>query len=134
MSARMVTYKEGQIDLAFPITQKITGIGRAPDNLIQLPDSEVSKHHAVIREDGDGWQIVDLGSQNGVLVNGKRVQRSALMHGDRVRIGAQDFVFETAFRGAWVPSHVIDFSAGTEHRTELQPPVKDPRPPPDKKR
>ena len=122
MQARLVSYQNGRINLAFAITQKITGIGRAPDNLIQLTDSEVSKHHAVIRDADDGWQIVDLGSQNGVFVNGKRVQRSAILHGDKIKIGAQDFVFETAFRDTRAPDHVIDFSAGIERRTELQPP------------
>jgi hypothetical protein len=48
-------------------------IGREADNDLALPSPHVSRHHAVIEADGEGYNIVDLGSTNGTLVNGKPI-------------------------------------------------------------
>jgi DNA-binding SARP family transcriptional activator len=73
-----------------------TRIGRNPDNDIVLSDAKVSRHHAVITDDGETFSITDLGSANGVRVHGRRIDPSAeLREGDRVRIGDQEFVLET---------------------------------------
>lgn len=53
-----------------------TQIGRAETNAIVVPDPAVSTVHALIRETETGYQIVDLGSRNGVFVNDERVQGS----------------------------------------------------------
>jgi anti-anti-sigma factor len=64
-------------------------IGRSPDNLVVLENRGVSRQHAVIRWSHEGgWGIEDLGSANGVSVNGQRVSRwYGLTDGDRVTIG-----------------------------------------------
>jgi DNA-binding SARP family transcriptional activator len=73
-----------------------TRIGRNPDNDIVLSDAKVSRHHAVITDDGTTFLITDLGSANGVRVFGRRIDPSAELHdGDRIRIGDQEFVLET---------------------------------------
>jgi SARP family transcriptional regulator, regulator of embCAB operon len=73
-----------------------TRIGRSPDNDIVLSDAKVSRHHAVIADDGRTLLITDLGSANGVRVRRKRIDPSAeLRHGDRVRIGDEEFTIET---------------------------------------
>jgi SARP family transcriptional regulator, regulator of embCAB operon len=73
-----------------------TRIGRNPDNDIVLSDAKVSRHHAVITDDGTAFLITDLGSANGVRVLGRRIDPSAeLRNGDRIRIGDQEFVLET---------------------------------------
>jgi sigma-B regulation protein RsbU (phosphoserine phosphatase) len=48
-------------------------VGRAGDNALQVPAPRVSKHHAVLRIDGDRMFVRDLGSTNGTEVGGKRV-------------------------------------------------------------
>lgn len=80
---------EMQQDQVIPIPnlgQRIT-IGRAPDNQIVLPDPIVSGHHAVITNTTNGLLIEDLGSLNGVFVNGTRVQNATVKPGDIVLLG-----------------------------------------------
>jgi DNA-binding SARP family transcriptional activator len=73
-----------------------TRIGRSPDNDIVLSDAKVSRHHAVIADDGRTILITDLGSANGVRVRRKRIDPSAeLREGDRIRIGDEEFTLET---------------------------------------
>jgi len=70
-----------------------TWIGRSPENEIVLPDSEVSRRHAKVVRDSDGWSIVDNGSQNGVVIAGRRVSSHRLRDGDIIRIGTYDLQF-----------------------------------------
>jgi pSer/pThr/pTyr-binding forkhead associated (FHA) protein len=51
-------------------------IGRDRGNAIQLSDSEVSRNHAEIRADDDGFLLVDLASSNGSFVNAEQVTRT----------------------------------------------------------
>jgi len=123
MKARLAIYKGAKLDLAFPVTESVTSIGRDAGNAIQLPDSEVSKRHAVIHAQGDKWSIEDLNSTNGIKVNGTRVQRAELKNDDRIRIGPFDLVFETAASGEWVPSLVLDLSSQAAQQTISQDPA-----------
>lgn len=73
-----------------------TRIGRSSDNDIVLSDVKVSRHHAVITDNGTAFLITDLGSANGVRVRGQRIDPSAeLFEGDLIRIGDQEFTLET---------------------------------------
>jgi hypothetical protein len=72
-------------------------IGRSRDCDIVLEDVGVSRRHADIRPGLDGWTVEDLGSTNGVLVNGQVVQGAqALQPGDRIELGSTEIVFEVA--------------------------------------
>lgn len=62
-------------------------IGRAPDNGLVLRDSRVSRHHARLRARHGMLVLTDLGSTNGVQVNGVSVAEVALGVGDRIEIG-----------------------------------------------
>jgi Protein of unknown function (DUF3662)/FHA domain len=68
-------------------------IGRSRDCDIQLPDSNVSRRHAELRQEGTAYWLVDLDSTNGVEVNGRRLKRAKLEDGDRVKLGATELVF-----------------------------------------
>jgi adenylate cyclase len=69
-------------------------IGRAPGNVIVLPDPKVSKEHAVLSSDQQGWMIRDLGSVNGTYVNGQKIAVvSRLRHGDEIGMGSSRLVF-----------------------------------------
>lgn len=62
-------------------------LGRGSDCDIILDDAAVSRHHARISRDSFGrWIIEDLGSQNGVLVDGQRVRAQALVSGQGISI------------------------------------------------
>ncbi len=78
----------------YPVPQQGLRIGRAPENDIVLADPNISRRHAELRRGDDGWQIVDLGSTNGIKVNGRRVDSQALRPGDQITIGVTDLTFE----------------------------------------
>jgi len=69
-------------------------IGRLPDCLVALSDPQVSRHHAEIRPVHDGFEVVDLGSTNGTLVNGVVVKEHALNDGDVISVGATRIRYE----------------------------------------
>ncbi|HEX6701263.1 MAG TPA: DUF3662 and FHA domain-containing protein [Gaiellaceae bacterium] len=68
-------------------------IGRSKECDIQVADPNASRRHAELRREGDAFWVVDLGSTNGLDVNGKRTQRAKLADGDRVTIGTTELVF-----------------------------------------
>ena len=71
-----------------------TIIGRSLDCHLTLEDPLVSRRHARIFVDETGARIEDMGSRNGVRLNGAVIREPvALRNGDRVRIGTHDFVF-----------------------------------------
>jgi hypothetical protein len=78
----------------FPIDERLD-IGRSAVCDVQLLEDGVSKAHAaIVEKEEDVYAIVDLLSRNGLYVNGERLSHSHLKLGDRVRIGATEFVFE----------------------------------------
>jgi pSer/pThr/pTyr-binding forkhead associated (FHA) protein len=60
---------------------------------VQLADTNVSRRHAELRQEGATYWIVDLGSTNGLEVNGKRVKRAKLSDGDTITLGSTDMSF-----------------------------------------
>jgi hypothetical protein len=63
-------------------------VGRADDNDLVIVDPEVSRHHARLEPDGQGWRAIDLGSANGTWVNGVRLAAATIAIGDEVAFGA----------------------------------------------
>jgi FHA domain-containing protein len=68
-------------------------IGRSRDCDVQLADANVSRRHAELRQEGASYWIVDLGSTNGLEVNGKRVKRAKLHSGDTITLGSTELKF-----------------------------------------
>src|SRR3974390_2153649 len=72
-------------------------IGRAPDNRLVVNELKVSSHHAQIRPEGQGYEIIDLGSSNGTFVNEQQLLPNLprfLYPGDQIRIGDTRFTYE----------------------------------------
>jgi Protein of unknown function (DUF3662)/Inner membrane component of T3SS, cytoplasmic domain len=69
-------------------------VGRSRDCDVVLSDPNVSRRHAELRRDGGSWTVSDLGSTNGVKVNGQRADRVPLSPGDRITVGLTDLTFE----------------------------------------
>jgi two-component system, cell cycle response regulator len=69
-------------------------IGRDPSIQLVLPDQGVSYRHACLEDRGGAWVLVDLGSTNGVQVNGERAKEAELKHGDRLKFGSTVVRFE----------------------------------------
>lgn len=69
-------------------------IGRTPDNELQLQSRFVSRHHAqILTRDGESV-LEDLNSTNGVYLEGNRIKRRRLRHGDRIQLGEHTLVYE----------------------------------------
>lgn len=70
-----------------------TAIGTAADNHVILAATTVSRHHAILARNGREYRVIDLNSTNGTLVNGRRIDRSAIVRsGDEIRFGSARFV------------------------------------------
>ena len=71
-----------------------TLLGRSPECHVTIEDPLVSRQHARIHIAGEGATVEDLGSRNGVRVNGVLTQGAMpIEHNDRIRIGTQELVF-----------------------------------------
>jgi hypothetical protein len=71
-------------------------IGRESQCEIVIDDPLASRRHAQVLRNPDGqFMVEDLGSKNGILVNGKKLARAALRDGDVVRIGRTEILFTT---------------------------------------
>jgi serine phosphatase RsbU (regulator of sigma subunit) len=80
-----------------PIDKPVYTIGRRTAADLQLVGTDVSREHAEIARDGDGYVLRDRGSRYGTFVNGEVVTERALSHGDRIRLGrtgAVEIVFQ----------------------------------------
>jgi hypothetical protein len=72
-------------------------VGRSRDCDIVLDDTGVSRRHAELRPDGGGWTVADLGSTNGVRVNGRDIHGPhPLRAGDRLELGSTEIVFDVS--------------------------------------
>jgi hypothetical protein len=75
------------------VTEPKVVLGRSREAGVRISDVNISRKHAEIRQEGSTFWVVDLGSTNGTLVNGKRVDRQRLRDGDRITLGSTEIVF-----------------------------------------
>lgn len=72
-------------------------LGRSRECDVVLDDSSVSRRHAQLRPQADGWVLEDLDSTNGVRVNGRTLHGAQVLRsGDRIELGSTEVVFEVA--------------------------------------
>lgn len=79
-------------------------IGRQPDNFFCIDNPAVSGHHATVLAEGDHYVIEDAESFNGTYVNGQRISKAVLKHGDNVTIGKHTIEFRDEVRQAVAPT------------------------------
>ncbi len=68
-------------------------LGRGPELDLSFPDDAMSREHAAFEANDDGFRVRDMGSTNGVRVNGSQVLACELKHADRLEIGAHVFQY-----------------------------------------
>jgi hypothetical protein len=76
-----------------PLHDEVTTIGSVAGNTVVLSDPAVSRKHLGIRRVGGKYELADLGSTNGVYVNGHRMGKKMLVSGDIMRVGNTEMVF-----------------------------------------
>jgi hypothetical protein len=75
------------------VTTRHVVIGRSRECEVRLEDSNASRRHAELRQEGATYWLSDLGSTNGTELNGRRIARERLSDGDRITVGATEIVF-----------------------------------------
>ena len=75
------------------LDRDVTTIGSVAGNTVLLADTGVSRKHIGIKRLDGGYELADLGSTNGVYVNGEKVARRKLEVGDVIRVGTTEMVF-----------------------------------------
>jgi pSer/pThr/pTyr-binding forkhead associated (FHA) protein len=85
---RYLAVDDGEEVVLLALRAGMTRIGRSSSADVAFDDGSVSRRHAVVMTRTDGSaEILDDGSLNGTLVNGERVRRRILRHGDTISIG-----------------------------------------------
>ncbi|HEY8521735.1 MAG TPA: FHA domain-containing protein [Gammaproteobacteria bacterium] len=82
----LLVTRDGHLLRRVPLAARLL-IGRSPHNDLCLPSPYLSRHHAVIVGTPEGYYVVDLGSANGVLLNGRRIARAVLCDHDILALG-----------------------------------------------
>jgi hypothetical protein len=83
----------GRAGEVFKLAAERTVVGRSPECDIFLDDVTVSRKHALLTRDGDGFRIEDQGSLNGTFLNRRRIDSARLENGDELQIGKYRLTF-----------------------------------------
>lgn len=89
----LVVLRGAKAGSRFLLDAPVTTAGRHPDSDIFLDDITVSRRHAEIVREGDGYLVRDAGSLNGTYVNRERIDEAPLTNGDEVQVGKFKLVF-----------------------------------------
>ncbi|MEQ8717962.1 MAG: DUF3662 and FHA domain-containing protein [Acidimicrobiales bacterium] len=76
------------------LRNEVMGVGRLSENAVVVSDPNVSRRHAEVRPTAFGYQLVDLGSTNGMVINGTRVTEHVLRSGDEIVFGTTKMHYE----------------------------------------
>jgi hypothetical protein len=97
-ACRIKVLTGSQAGHVFIVGGRTATIGRALDNDLVILSTDISRHHARLEQVAGGHRIVDLGSTNGTLVNGRRVNEQHLAPGDTLKLGATELRFQIGDR------------------------------------
>lgn len=93
MRPRLLVIAGPSKDSTIPLPEGEATIGRDPTSAVAVIDPSVSRKHCVLRHEDGRFQIRDLESRNGTLVNGVAVKEHWLRHGDEIATGDSVFLF-----------------------------------------
>ena len=94
MQVVLVMFKHDGSRRSFSLHKPVTILGRREDCDVRIPLGEISRKHCRLVRDDDSIRIEDLGSSNGTIVNGERVQSTTLAAGDTLQVGPVLFVVQ----------------------------------------
>ncbi|UJR79169.1 FHA domain-containing protein [Sandaracinus amylolyticus] len=122
--ARLVMTSQPAPGAEFALARPVTRIGRAEELDVWINHRSISREHAEVTNDGGAIRIKDLGSANGVRVNGRDVQQAELKPGDTLELGqvrfrfvgpGEQFVFDAA--------HTMQLEAASPDRAPSRAPI-----------
>lgn len=107
--AALIVIEGHGVGTEYEIGQRGATVGRGPGVDVTLQDQSMSKVHAAFEPAEGGVRVRDMGSTNGIAVNGSAVAAADLKHGDRIEIGAHvlQFVVEANNK---VPTYDLNIS------------------------
>jgi CRP-like cAMP-binding protein len=91
MKRYYLVFETGALEKTIYPLLETTTIGRGSNNLIPLLDPTASRDHAKVHYHEGSWIVEDLGSTNGIIFNGERVEKISLSSGDSFQIGKTSF-------------------------------------------
>jgi predicted component of type VI protein secretion system len=78
-----------------PLRKEVAVLGRAHGNAVRIPSAQVSRQHCRLSQKNDLVVVRDLGSVNGTLLNGLRIQAEEVVRpGDKIAVGPVTFIVE----------------------------------------
>lgn len=103
---------------------QVITVGRSEENNVVVSDNKVSRVHLqLVKDDNDGYSVVDLGSTNGTFVNGRRIAGEARLNvGDELRIGSSVLPWQSYFGGATAMDGAAVIEQGTDSDGQGQKP------------
>jgi pSer/pThr/pTyr-binding forkhead associated (FHA) protein len=93
LHAGLIVQRDGKLERIVPWEGDVLTVGRSSECDLMLAQDEVSRRHARLVRAGDRHEVCDLGSVNGTLVNGKRIERHVLQVGDVIQIEGFQLTF-----------------------------------------
>jgi phosphoserine phosphatase RsbU/P len=124
MSPELIIQMHDGTTRVFPLDRSRITLGRSLDNDLAYPEDPVlSRHHLLLEQSGADWWAQDLGSKNGTLVNGARLQtRCRLSPGDRMAAGRVILTFRAGEKdlNQTVMFIAEDATQGTSVSTRLE--------------
>jgi transcriptional regulator with GAF, ATPase, and Fis domain len=93
MKPRIIVLSGASNFQELPVDGGPISIGRDASNALCLPDPAVAQKHCRIDPCHRGFELIDLGSENGTFINGIPVRRKALSDGDTIRVGDSEVLF-----------------------------------------
>lgn len=90
----LATVKGPEEDLVVEVVDDCYVIGRGSNATLRIKDERMSREHSLLLISPDrSVMIVDLHSSNGTVVNGRKIKKAKLSHGDRVDVGHSTLMF-----------------------------------------
>ena len=126
MQVVLVMFRPDGERRSFSLARDKTVIGRREDCDLRIPVGDVSRKHCRFVKTDDQLTVEDLGSSNGTLVNGERVQSAPVSGGDLVTIGPVQFVVQ--IDGYPADEDIVPAAAGSDAEETAAGFVADPQP------
>jgi len=101
--SKLVIFLPDVGEVVHELTEARISVGRTDESAIPINDASVSTHHAEFVLSGGEYVLRDMGSTNGIRVNGKPVNETKLCPGDRIRFGSVEGVYEPDVKGPVQP-------------------------------
>ena len=120
---KLIMTLDGAVIREYTIEKDSLSIGRKHGNDIQLNDLTVSGRHSLLTMMGEHAYIDDLGSTNGTLLNGARVAKSVLKHGDVIQVGNYQFTFFDNEETEYEPTMFLRAEIEDTQIIQTNPPV-----------